>query len=146
MLAQHSYLSLKRNRIQHPIATEFVSVIQATQYKCIQRCSGNFLARVYFCSLRWRSINRREKSKQQHTSAIFGFQPPWPSCISRKMSMSSRHFTLSPCWNGCLSVLSFLCSSAGFPEEKNDTSHIQAGCPCTVGILPLQGQTTLLTL
>lgn len=49
------------------------------------------------------------------TSAILGFHPPWPSCISLRMSVSSRHLTLSPCWKGWLSALTLRCSSAGLP-------------------------------
>lgn len=49
------------------------------------------------------------------TSAIRGFQPPWPSCISLSTSESSRHLTLSPCWKGCPSTLTLRRSSAGLP-------------------------------
>lgn len=49
------------------------------------------------------------------TSAILGFHPPWPSCISLRMSVSSRHVTLSPCWKGWPSALTLRCSSAGLP-------------------------------
>lgn len=49
------------------------------------------------------------------TSAIFGFHPPWPSCICRRMSTSKRHLTLSPCWKEWPSALSWRCSSACSP-------------------------------
>lgn len=52
------------------------------------------------------------------TSAILGFHPPWPSCISLRMSGSSRHLTLSPCWKGWPSTLTLRCSSAGLPGGR----------------------------
>ena len=64
------------------------------------------------------------------TLAIRGFHPPWPSCMSLRMSASSRHLTLSPCWKGWPSALTLRCSSAGLPGgEVAGPAHAGPSAP-----------------
>lgn len=69
------------------------------------------------------------QQKRWLTSAILGFQPPWPSCMSLRTSVSSRHLTLSPRWKGWPSTLTLRCSSAGLPGGGWQARSQEATCP-----------------
>lgn len=66
----------------------------------------------------WEGGHIGTQQKRWLTSAILGFQPPWPSCMSLRTSVSSRHLTLSPRWKGWPSALTLRCSSAGLPGRR----------------------------